>query len=261
MEFKFCFGEELCKEEFITRVIYKEDNPWWVAKDVCNVLGLNVRDSVRYLDDDDEKTYVSRKHLGLTPGKPMVLINEPGLYSLILRSKKPRAKAFKRWVTHEVLPTIRKTGEYRTKSVEDYIRENPLDYMIGLLTSLKEKEEDLKIEKAKTLQLEESIEQNAHKVKFADRVANSKDVISMNEFSKFLFGEGIDIGRGRLFRFLREQKILMKDNTPYQYYMNLGIFKVKETLFRGPTQDHINSVTYVTGKGQEYLYKKISSLY
>lgn len=94
------------------------DVPWFVGKDVCEVMGLQVRDSIRYLDDD-EKSYVSRKHLGLSPGKAMVLVNEPGLYSLIGSSNKPAAKKFKRWVYHEVLPTIRKTGAYMTDATLD----------------------------------------------------------------------------------------------------------------------------------------------
>ncbi len=94
----------------------KLGQPWWVAKDVCDVLGLEPRDSVRYLDND-EKSYVSRKHIGLNPGKNIIIINESGLYSLILRSRKPEAKAFKRWITHDVLPMIRQTGIYIPRGI------------------------------------------------------------------------------------------------------------------------------------------------
>ena len=89
--------------------------PWWVAKDVCEVLGIEPRDSVRHLDQD-EKSYVPRTDIGLNPGKDIYIINEPGLYSLIIRSRKPEAKQFKRWVTHEVLPSIRKKGKYEIGS-------------------------------------------------------------------------------------------------------------------------------------------------
>ncbi len=95
----------------VTTIIDEQGNPWLVAKEVCDVLGLTARDSVRYLDDD-EKRYVLRTDLGLPAGKNMLLINEPGLYSLILHSRKPEAEAFKRWVTHDVLPSIRKYGGY-----------------------------------------------------------------------------------------------------------------------------------------------------
>lgn len=98
-------------EDFDVRIVDQHGDPWWIAKDACDVLGLTVRDSVRYIDDDD-KSYVSREHIGLKPGRPITIINEPGLYTLILRSRKPNAKRFKRWVTHEVIPSIRKTGKY-----------------------------------------------------------------------------------------------------------------------------------------------------
>ena len=100
------------KEEFgSVRVIMQDNDPWFVAKDICDTVELSVRDSVRYLDDE-EKSYVPREHIGLPPGKNIIIINESGLYSLILRSRKPEAKKFKKWVTSEVLPSIRKTGSY-----------------------------------------------------------------------------------------------------------------------------------------------------
>ena len=113
------------------RTLLIEDDPWWIAKDVCDVLELEARDSVRYLDDD-EKTYVSRKHIGVEPGKDMLIISEPGLYSLILRSRKPEAKAFKRWITHEVIPQIRKTGGYGLPGSSE-VRMDRLESMVEKL--------------------------------------------------------------------------------------------------------------------------------
>jgi prophage antirepressor-like protein len=96
----------------ITTIIDQDGNPWWVAKEVCEVLGLtNITEALRSLDDD-EKSFISRTELGLKPGRDMVIINEPGIYNLIMRSRKPEAKSFKRWVTHDILPVIRKTGTY-----------------------------------------------------------------------------------------------------------------------------------------------------
>jgi len=95
------------------RIVDKNGEPWFVAKDVCEILGLTARDSVRHLDQD-EKTYVPRTYLGMFPGKDMLLINESGLFSLIMRSRKPEARRFKRWVTRDVLPAIRKDGAYIT---------------------------------------------------------------------------------------------------------------------------------------------------
>ncbi|VVS95319.1 BRO family protein [Desulfoluna spongiiphila] len=93
------------------RVVTINEDPWWIAKDPCDVLDIKTYHAKERLDDD-EKTYLGRTELGLPPGKDMMLINESGLYSLILGSRKPEAKAFKRWVTSEVLPAIRKTGRY-----------------------------------------------------------------------------------------------------------------------------------------------------
>ena len=120
----------------VTVITDESGNPWWIGKEVCDILELTVRDSVRYLDPD-EKRNVPRKHLGLSAGKEMPIINEPGLYSLILRSRKQAAKEFKRWVTHEVLPAIRKTGGYMTpeKTLES-LRDPKV--LIGMLEQMKD---------------------------------------------------------------------------------------------------------------------------
>lgn len=112
---------------------------WVVAKDACEVLGLNPRDSVRYLDDD-EKAYVPRKHLGLMPGKQMLMLSESGFYSLIFQSRKPAAIRFQDWVCDEVLPSIRKHGAYMTESILEQTLENP-DFLIELATRLKKDRE------------------------------------------------------------------------------------------------------------------------
>ncbi len=110
-------------DEKEVRIIEQDGKYWWVAKDVCNILAVDTRDIHNRLEDD-EKSYVDRNHLGLSPGKKMVLVNEPGLYTLILRSNKPEAKQFKKWITHEVLPTIRQTGIYHTPDVNpDFLRQ------------------------------------------------------------------------------------------------------------------------------------------
>ena len=99
------------------RIIDKDDNPWFVAKDVCDRLGLKARDSVRYLKDP-YKSFVSRQSLGLKPGKAMCLMSEPGLYKLIFNSRKPEAEKFKDWVCDEVLPSIRKSGGYLSPEID-----------------------------------------------------------------------------------------------------------------------------------------------
>lgn len=125
-----------------------DGNVWLVAKEVCDVLGLEPRDSVRYLDDD-EKSYVSRIHIGYAPGKDMLSINESGLYSLILRSRKPEAKAFKKWVTSEVLPEIRKTGGYG-KAPKELTREEILKMALEAEEERKQLAHDLKVQQSRT---------------------------------------------------------------------------------------------------------------
>jgi len=144
------------------RVIERDGEPWFVAKDVCNVLGLIPRDSVRYLDDDEKMKVpfsqvspnVSSNHSG-PPRQPVLIINEPGLYSLILRSRKPQAKEFKRWVTHEVLPTIRKTGAYidPASALAESVASGDIDTLLELaqasVNAAKEARAELKVVRPK----------------------------------------------------------------------------------------------------------------
>lgn len=131
------------KEEFgQVRVVEHNGEPWFVAKDVCECLGLeNISEALRGLDED-EKITLSNPDGNPRAGIPhqMNVVSEPGLYSLILRSRKPEAKAFKRWVVHEVLPAIRKHGIYATENVVNQILDNP-EFGIQLLTALKEERE------------------------------------------------------------------------------------------------------------------------
>lgn len=184
----------------------------------------------------------------------MSIINESGLYALIFGSKLKSANRFKHWVTSEVLPSIRKHGAYMTNEVIERTLTDP-DYLIQLATALKEERQARKL-------AEEKIEQQKPLVDFANQVSDTTDLIDMKTMAKLLKDNKIDIGRNRLFEFLRIKKILMKDNQPYQQYVDAGYFKVIEhtyTDFLGQTK--IRRQTLVTGKGQLYITKKVKEFW
>jgi prophage antirepressor-like protein len=206
------------------RTIMINDEPWWVAKDVCEVLGIRTNDAMNSLDED-EKGYETI----VSPGGPqeMAIINEPGLYSLILRSRKPEAKQFKRWVTHEVLPTIRKKGYYVAPDAEK-VNPNVLN--------------DLVVEFKK---LQNKIEEWKPHVNFSMRMRYVKNSQSMGATAKTL-----KIGRNVLFQILRDEGVLMHSgdqwNLPYQRYIDSGDFVVVQTSPKIRT-------TRVTNKGMQLI--------
>lgn len=240
------------------RVVEREGQPWFVARDVCECLELeNVSEALRGLDED-EKITLSNPDGNPRAGIPhqMNAVSEPGLYSLILRSRKPEAKAFKRWVTHDVIPSIRKRGLYATPQTVEAMLADP-DTAIKLLTSLKE-------ERAKSAALAAKVEQDAPKVLFADSVAASRSSILIGDLAKLLVQNGVKIGQNRLFVYLREKGFLIQSgsrkNTPTQRSMEMGLFEVKEYLVHNPDgSTRTRFTTKVTGKGQLYFVKKFLS--
>lgn len=236
------------------RVIDKDGQPWWIAKDVCEILGLDAASGARGLDDDEKGLHNVQTHGG---EQQMAVVNEPGLYSLVLRSRKPEAKAFKRWITHEVIPAIRKHGGYLTPQKVEEVLLNP-DTIIRLAT-------DLKAERERRLALEAENVKNAPKVLFADSVAASHTDILIGDLAKLLRQNGIEIGQKRHFEWLRENGYLIKQrglswNMPTQKAMELGLFRVKETTINKPDGSvQISKMTKVTGKGQIYFVEKFLS--
>lgn len=234
-----------------TRVVEVNGQPWWVTKDVCEILGLDVASGARGLDDDEKGLHIMQTHGG---DQQVSIISEAGLYSLILRSRKPEAKAFKRWVTHEVLPSIRKHGLYAAPATVDDILGNP-DAFIRILQQIKE-------ERAKNAELSAEREKNAPKVLFADSVAASHTDILIGDLAKLLRQNGVEIGQKRLFDWLRENGWLMKQkgtswNMPTQRAMEMGLFRVKETTINKPDGSvQISKTTKVTGKGQIFFVNK-----
>lgn len=215
--------------------------PWFVAKDVCDILGhSNVSMALDRLDDDER----SKFNLG-RQGETNI-VNEAGLYSLVLGSRKPEAHEFKRWVTHEVLPSIRKHGAYMTQQTLDKALTSP-DFLIQLATKLKEEQEKVK-------ELEP-------KARFADAVAASDGTCLIGELAKMLRQNGLNIGQNRLFEILRQDGYLGKTgsnrNVPTQKAMDLGLFRIKETaVTHSDGHVTINRTAKVTGKGQTYFISR-----
>ena len=234
------------------RTVNREGEPWWVLKDICDVLQLSNPSMIADRLDEDEKAKVDPKeYLGSRSNEPATVISESGLYNVILLSRKPEAKKFKRWITHEVLPAIRRHGAYVTPAKLEEIISDP-DSWIKMLTALKD-------ERTAKERLQLDAERNQPKVVFADAVSVSSGTILIGELAKILKGNGIDIGQKRLFEKLRQDGYLIKRkssdyNAPTQRAMELGLFKVKETaITHSDGHVSISKTTKVTGKGQQYF--------
>lgn len=232
------------------RAIEVDGEPWLVGKDVAAALGYsNPRDALAKHVDDEDKGVAKCD----TPGgqQDLNIINESGLYSLVLSSKLPGAKKFRRWVTTEVLPSIRRRGFYATESTVEAMLNDP-DVAIRLLQEVKE-------ERAKRKELEQRAEANRPKVLFADSVSASKNSILIGELAKLLKQNGVDTGQNRFFGWLRDNGYLIRRkgtdyNMPTQRSMELGLFEIKETaISHSDGHTSISKTPKVTGKGQQYF--------
>lgn len=232
--------------EIRTQIIDKE--PWFVGKDVAEALGyLNTRDALAKHVDEEDKTYVAI-HDG-SQNRNMTTINESGLYSLIMSSKLDSAKSFKRWVTKEVLPAIRKDGLYAT----DELLENP-DLAIQLLQKLKKEREQKQ-------KLQHNINSNQIYTNFGKAVSRVEDGILIGEYAKLLSSDGIEIGQNKLFAWMRGNGYLIgsgrRKNSPIQKYLDQGLFEVTETIIHTRKGEKPILTTLLTGKGQIYFYEKL----
>lgn len=240
-------------EEFgQVRTLTINETPYFVGKDVAEILGYsNPQKAIRDHVDVEDKTVNESFRVNGTKG---ILINESGLYSLILSSKLPKAKEFKRWVTSEVLPTIRKTGGY-VSSTEQFIS--------TYLGNVDENTKQLFRLNLNTIeQLNRKIESDKPKVLFADSVCGSETSILVGTLAKILNQNGIDIGQNRLFKWLRANGYLVSKkglmyNTPTQYSLDLGIMEIKEkTIMQPDGKSIITRTPLITGKGQAYFVNK-----
>lgn len=231
------------------RTIQKDGEPWWVLKDVCNVLDLSDTNKTAERLDVDELTRI--KFVTGGQNREMLCINESGLYNVILRSDKPEAKPFRKWVTSEVLPSIRKHGAYMTPQKIEEVLLNP-DTVIQLATNLK-------TEREKRMELERQAEKDKPLVAFANSVSVAKTSILIGELAKLLKQNGIEMGQNRLFTWMRKNGYLISRkgtdyNMPTQRSMEMKLFEIKETtISHGDGHTSINRTPKVTGKGQIYF--------
>lgn len=237
------------------RTMEQNGEPWFVGKDVADILGYKngSRDINSHVDEEDRLKYQIS-----TAGqmREQTFINESGLYSLVLSSKLPTAKIFKRWITKEVIPAIRKHGGYLTPEKTEELLRNP-DLLIQMLT-------DLKIERAKRAEAEQQLKAAEPKVIFADAVSASDTTILIGDLAKLIKQNSHAIGQKRLFQWLRENGFLIKRqgadyNSPTQYAMELGLFKIKETaITHSDGHVTVSKTVKVTGKGQQYFINKFA---
>ncbi len=234
------------------RTVTIDNAPYFVGKDVASILGYaRTADAIKAHVDNEDK--LTRQFTDSGQRRKMTVVNESGLYSLILGSKLPQAKEFKHWVTSEVLPAIHKHGAYMTPQTIEKALLNP-DTIINLATQLKE-------EQQKRKRLQEENEVMKPKALFADAVTTSKSAILVGQLAKILKQNGIEIGQNRLFAWLRENGYLGKRgsnrNVPTQKSVAMGLFKTKETaVTHADGHTTVQITTKVTGKGQQYFINK-----
>lgn len=238
------------------RTVTIDGEPWFVAKDVADALGYsNSRDALARHVDDEDKTSVVIPDTGSNYKSKATLINESGLYSLVLSSKLPTAKKFKHWITSEVLPAIRRTGGYIANAETMTDAEIMSKALLIAKQTIENREQRIH-------SLEAETERMKPKEIFADAVSASNSSILIGDLAKILHGNGIKIGRGRLFSWMREHGFLIKQkgtsyNMPTQRAMELGLFRVKEGSYvDGKGNNIITKTTKVTGKGQQYFINK-----
>lgn len=227
-----------------------DDEPWFVGKDVAEILGYSDTFGAikKHVDGEDKQNC---QNDSFESPRGMTVINESGLYSLILSSKLPTAKKFKRWVTSEVLPAIRKNGMYMTDQ-KAYDLLNNSGSLADMLQQAAEqlRQKDIEIRRMKPKEL------------FADAVATSDSSILVGELAKLLKQNGVEIGQNRLFQWMRENGYLIKSgsskNMPTQKAMEAELFEIKERTINNPDGTvRITKTPKVTGKGQQYFINKL----
>jgi len=228
----------------IRALVDSQGAPAFVAKDVCLALGIGkYRDAVSTIDDDERGSVLVD-----TPGgkQQMTTVTEPGFYKLVMRSRKPEAKAFQRWVTHEVLPALRRDGGYMV--ARDETPEQTMARAVLLA------QQTIDRQKSRIAELEP-------KALFADAVAASDGTCLVGELAKMMRQNGVEIGQNRLFAMLREDGYLgnvgSNRNVPTQRAMDLGLFRIKETaVTHSDGHVTISRTPKVTGKGQQYFIRR-----
>lgn len=223
-----------------------DGEPWFVAKDVCDALGIRT-DTVRSILESDEVGETNPNRIGVVGGRAPLIVSEPGLYRLVMRSRKPEAKAFQRWVTHEVLPALRREGGYMVARADE-TPEETMARAVLLAQATIDRQRD-------------RIAELEPKALFADAVAASDGTCLVGELAKMMRQNGVKVGQNRLFAMLREDGYLgnvgQNRNVPTQRAMDLGLFRIKETAVTH-SDGHVtlSRTPKVTGKGQRYFLER-----
>lgn len=229
-------------------VIINENNePLFIAKEVTEILGYRTaNDAIKYLDEDEK---LVRQLIVAGQNRNISIITESGLYSLILKSKKPEAKSFKKWITSEVLPSIRKHGAYMTSSKLEEVLLNP-DTLIQLATNLKAEQEKVK-------ELTKTVTKQQHYVNFVERCFDNEEKIDIGQSAKIL---ELPYGRNTLFKKLREMGIFFKNkNEPKQQFIDKGYFQLKQKwIDRNNHESFCITKVLVTQRGLAYLSAKLN---
>lgn len=236
------------------RTIQQNGEPWFVGKDVAEILGYkDTSDAMKKHVDIEDK--LTRRFADSGQNREMYIINESGLYSLILSSKMPKAKEFKRWVTSEVIPAIRKTGGYIAGSENMTDAELMAKAVLVAQSTIQQRDQRIK-------ELESDVAAAKPKVLFADAVSASDSTILIGDLAKILKQNGYNTGQKRLFQWLRDNGYLIKRqgadyNSPTQRSMELGLFRVKETpIIHADGHVTVNKTVKVTPKAQIYFANK-----
>jgi anti-repressor protein len=239
------------------RVVEQGGEPWFVGKDVAEILGYsNTPKAIRDHVDDEDK--LAERIVLSGQNREVAIINESGLYSLILSSKMPKAKEFKRWVTAEVLPAIRKTGGYIAGSEKMSDAELMAKAVLVAQATIKERD-------ARIAELESDTQRMKPKEIFADAVSASDQTILIGDLAKLIKQNGHDMGQKRMFEWLRNNGYLIKRqgadyNSPTQRAMELGLFRIKETaVTHSDGHVTVSKTVKVPGKGQAYFVNKLLS--
>jgi prophage antirepressor-like protein len=251
------------------RIAATDSGPFFCLADLCKAVSLSNPSSVRNRLDDDDVQLFDLHALNSTEGIGNSMANfvsESGFYDVLLQSSSPNIKPFRKWVTSEVLPSIRKHGAFMTPQKIEEVLANP-DLIIGLATQLKEERrrvEDLIHDVAelgvKTLEQGKALEEAAPKILFADCVTGSEKSILVADLAKILKQNGIETGQQRLFQWFRDHGYLCTKgsyyNRPTQKAMEMGLFEVIERTIGAPDKEMTTFTTKVTGKGQVYFINK-----
>lgn len=239
---QFCEPSDLSMftyDEARVRVTVMNSEPWFVAKDVCDVLQHRSPSQAVSRLDEDEKGITTV----ITPGGPqqMGIVSESGLYSLILTSRKPQAKAFKRWVTRSVLPQIRRTGHYVPQ--RQTLPQTYLEALEALVASEREKQ-----------RMTERVQTLVPKARAYDRLLSGDHAQTVEQV-----GKSFGLGRNRMFALLREHRVLRKNNLPYQQYLERGYFRVRQVPTTRKSEIVHVAQTLVTPQGIEFIGRLLDS--